>query len=214
MAFIRTQVRLKRVGALPEDDIVNTWHVDSDNAASAVIEDWHDRLQLFYEQMSAEVFSPLLTGDISMASYNLEDDEPRVPFATREDDMGTPTGQPLPAEVAACLSMRAEYESGVNRARRRGRIFLGPCKATIATAEGPDVRINSSGYQAIIEAAQDLSVAPAGGARMAVYSRREDQTETLADSFNDVVAFWVDNAFDTQRRRGARATLRYPGLVP
>jgi len=59
-------------------------------------------------------------------------------------------------------------------------------------------------------AAMEDGTVVAGGlsVKWAVYSPTTDAVDTIDNAFNDVLDGWVDNAFDTQRRRGPAATTR------
>ena len=104
----------------------------------------------------------------------------------------------LPGEVAACLS----YFAGRNLPRRRGRIFLGPLanNALLPTATGPVVEpgfINT-----VVERAAGLITQSAtADVRWHMLSTRD------ANAFR-ITGGWMDNAFDTLRGRGAKATER------
>lgn len=142
---------------------------------------------------------------------------------------GTSTGPPLqdhtftlgaagdaslmPDEVAAVLSFHGEL-TGVPehdgatrpRARRRGRVYIGPLTSNnpevIATTSGLP-RIGSTLLLSLEEAGLRLSGTLADDAVMnwAVYSR-------VDNTFYPVVGGFVDNAFDTQRRRQLDASTR------
>lgn len=122
-----------------------------------------------------------------------------------------PAATAMPNEVAVCLSFHGDYLSDTEfgaggatrpRARHRGRVFIGPiASASIdldATTKEPAPSFGTRA--AIAEAAKHLM----GDATWtwSVWSR----TRGLLDS---VVAGWVDNAFDVQRRRGNQPTDRY-----
>ncbi len=121
-------------------------------------------------------------------------------------------GLSMPAEVSIVLSFKADYaglpERGPNktrpRATRRNRLFLGPWTSF---AFQNDVNTGKSVVKAqptIVGAAERLMAAGAGAldiVQWATYSQK------LHDAFR-VVGGWVDNAPDTQRRRGEDATAR------
>lgn len=208
--FFRAQVRLPRVGLQPEDDVINVWHFDSDQTFGEDADDVAGRLLTFYNAISG-LLAPTLDGAITIKMYDMADAEPRVPGFVLNDTLGglSPIGSDAyPNEIAICLSLVCSHPSGTIAARRRGRIYLGPFLSSVGDNDGPDVRVKTSTITAILDAAEDLATGPdAGDGRLAVYSPTTDLTGTLADSFNDVITLKVDNAFDIQRRRGARATV-------
>lgn len=132
-----------------------------------------------------------------------------------EADFG---GTPLPEEVAVCLSMTTvgyltfpEHQSAgapgpvgdvLPRARRRGRVFLGPLNslAIDASSGRPLVsttfRTNIADAFSTLHAAMGANVTP-----LQVFSRTDH-------AMRRVNGIWIDDAFDTIRRRGIQATSR------
>lgn len=119
----------------------------------------------------------------------------------------------LPDEVAICLSYHADFtgvleESGATRpkARRRGRFFI-PCpntNASTATAGSTGVpRVTEQCQEDITESAAEFLAGDtlALGVNWVVFSR----VDWLA---RNAIEAWVDDAFDTQRRRGPGAAAR------
>jgi hypothetical protein len=112
----------------------------------------------------------------------------------------------LPPELAICVSFRAALASGVNAARRRGRVYIGPLSDN-AREGGGDPQVASAARIALAQDADDLLTASNASADWSwgVYSRTDG-------ILRPVVAGWVDDAFDVQRRRGLEPTTRstYP----
>lgn len=114
----------------------------------------------------------------------------------------------LPSEVAVCLSYHADLtdyqqELGVTRpaARRRGRIYLGPLNTLARTVDATTGRVKVSAIaQSTIKDAATALIAT-GNPNWAIWSR----ANLL---FSEVVGGFVDDAFDTQRRRGEKALAR------
>lgn len=115
----------------------------------------------------------------------------------------------LPQELAACLSFHADLtgypeEAGPThpKARRRGRIYVGPLTSTAvdtgqfaARLAGPfTLALRARGGQM----GRDIL---SHGAEWCVWSR-------AAQDLYPVVAGWTDDAPDTQRRRGVAPTAR------
>lgn len=115
----------------------------------------------------------------------------------------------LPSEVSVCLSFNASLvgvleESGTTRprARRRGRIYLGPLRDVVTEVNNEPhpppallncLRENAADYLAAGAFAHDFN--------WGVWSR-EDW------AIREVAAVSTDDAFDTQRRRGNAPTAR------
>lgn len=143
-----------------------------------------------------------------------------APYAEGFFTLGALAGsaKSLPAEVAACLTFDSRLDTDASvpetvpggptgpegdahpRARRRGRIYLGPLNDTASSATGGGtaaVRVSaafrSSAVRAFSENLADgllpFNLVPA------VFS----PTDWIA---RRIVRVWMDDAFDTQRRRG------------
>lgn len=198
MPEYRLMVNLLAASGTPQDGSTNVWHCTADDLTAA---------QLFLGEvynvytavdgMFSNLVSP--TGG-TMKLYDLADPEPRAPVHT--EGMGTLTvgGAPLPTECALVLSFQGVRVSGVQQARRRGRIYFGPIQQS---ANGSDGRPSSSTISGLVVAAQALLDASDAAATWswAVYSRTDSAMVTVSDG-------WVDNEWDTQRRRGRAATTR------
>lgn len=220
----RAQVTIPALTGIPGDAVVNTWHyTGSDSVTDAVnASDFEAQLDALYDE-----FVPVFGSNVmdwaaaECKHYVFEDNPPRVPFATHTMslDAPTPTKNDWPAEVAIVLSMEADRISGVNMRRRRGRVYLGPL------AVGPgDLPMTGDAVADLIRDWADAAFF-AGGllTSLAVYSPSthhgvpvggdikdypDEIPSQLLLSFHEVTKVWCDNAWDTQRRRGPRATYR------
>lgn len=212
MGQILCQVRIPHRSLIGANDVVNTFNftgIDNveDQATVAL-----GLIKVFYNDLTdlqTSAVKNYLSGELNPAGtrikiYDASDPEPRVPIL--DESLGVTGPSPasttnLPGEVAVGLSYTAAITSGVPAARRRGRIYLGPLNAgaTEGVANAPQ-RPSSVFMLNLSRAAKGLSDGPIG-TRWAVYSRRDD-------AFRPIVAGYVDNAFDTQRRRGVDATAR------
>lgn len=118
----------------------------------------------------------------------------------------------LPSEVAAVASFHATLvglseEVGTTRprARRRGRVYIGPLTTEVYSQIEDNPRLNAAFTDALRFAMAELRDATnttfGAGFGWSVWSRA-DQT------LRPVVGGWTDDAFDTQRRRGVLANTR------
>jgi hypothetical protein len=124
----------------------------------------------------------------------------------------------LPAEVAVVLTTRAngweaaavEAPDGVDpgtavdrpRQRLSGRIFIGPLRNSAIGAGGTVRRVSSFMITDLLDAGEQLQTdLVADGFEWQVWSRVNAAIEPITH-------LQVDNAFDTQRRRGPDATVR------
>lgn len=195
---LRIQVTLPYVTGIPEDVAVNTFHsaaspgdIVSGAAVLTAIEGFYDDLAGF--------LSGLLAGTIEVKTYDMSQPEPRVPISEEVISPGfTPEGTTLPEEVAMCISWRAERPSGVPAARARGRTYIGPLDASVVAADslyGRSVIAPAVINTMVTAATEFLQAMKDNGVPLAIYSRADNAYRTINGG-------WVDNAFDTQRRRG------------
>ena len=221
MKVVRAQVTLERDSALPADVITNTWHWYSGTSTTATSTEavaLGSALSTFYNAISTRL-SQVFTGVGVVDFFDLDDPEPRVPFATYNMTTFTPNTTGLPSEVALCLSMEAVPVSGVNQARRRGRVFIGPLAVATSASSGPggDIRPTGACITNLLSAAAAMTPITVGADtwHLAVFSPQTFQEigGDAGDSTNPVYRVWVDDAFDTQRRRGAPVTARTSQLV-
>ena len=199
---------------LPEDSSVNVWHFDGDdgNTDSAYHSAIITMLTTFYQAIDAAILSGHTSSPAVVTLYDIRDAQPRQPEHTNQIVLTPNAAGLLPNEVAICLSYQAPAVSGLPQARRRGRIFIGPvCQASGALSNG-EFRLAASSLTIITDAASvlatPLALATVGSMSWSIYSPTTDILSTIDDAFHDVDNGWVDNAYDTQRRRGAGATVR------
>jgi hypothetical protein len=214
---VAAQVVFQGTSNLPEDIFVNTFHflVESDPVTTADADRVQAALLSFYNTIHAPATSPLansISDTVSRTAnatttkvYDLGEPAPRVPVKTYSWTLGTGAGSiGLPNEVALCLSYQTDIGSGDNPRTRRGRIYVGPCQSNNAVGLGGDVIPNATMIGRLTASASYLAAlgdAPSPTVTWCVYSRVEDQ-------FFAITKGWVDNAFDTQRRRGRKAQAR------
>lgn len=200
VTHLRVQVSLGIDSGIPEDRPVNTFHFSGD-ATVGVYGDIADALGDFYESLRSRMPSYINATGGRIKMYNMSDPEPRVPvFDEAMVLAGGGTGSSLPAEVALCLSFQALRISGTDQSHRRGRIFWGPLNTSQVDTAG---RPSTSTVTALKNAGQVLWGASEASStfKWCVFS---PTITTLANVHDG----WVDNAFDTQRRRGLVPTAR------
>lgn len=216
MTVLRVQVSLESASGLPEDAAMNVWHFNSASDHVGDAEEIHNTLDTFYNAI-AEIYSTnTITGNVDVKVFDLVDVPPRVPIFTDTFEMvGLGEADALPTECAICLSYQAEPESGINQRRRRGRFFLGPLDAGTSTTAAGLVRVTTAATILIGEEAN--VVRNAGNLlttfKWVTFSPTSAGTPPwtlgeLAGAAAVVDNGWVDNAFDTQRRRGTNPDTR------
>lgn len=214
MAEYQLRVVMPYRSGLPADVAVNTFNiiVTGEPTAGAF-----DLLKAFYNTATAGA-DPLAT---YMSNY-LDRAANRCRFEAYEIDlatglMGTPTAvvpwtlgavaadtDDLPLEVALCGSFAAGAADGVPAARRKGRVYVGPWNTSaIRTDLTTEYPAPSGQIRNAIAAASKRLVdgAAEAGVPLCVYSRKDK-------ALYPIVRGWVDDAWDTQRRRGNDATAR------
>lgn len=195
---------------LPEDSVVNTWHFEHAGGPATDYDNVRDMLADFYgttpegqtESISDNMPSNIL-GDIwNIRAYDLSQPKPRAPVyeSTLTVDNGLGSAATLPLDVALCFSFEAEQESGIPQARRRNRKYIGPLDTgTLSSGGRPSLAL----LGIVAAAGRDLLRASNAAASWTwkVWS-------TTLQAGYDVRGGWVDDEFDTQRRRGMAPSYR------
>lgn len=226
--FLRCQFTVPHDTGLPEDSVVNTYAFTAEDvvtAGGAAIA-FTTALDLFYTTIKNNLSSQYNWDQAEVEFINMADERPRVPFYTAPCAISgvATTWNDYPAEVAICMSMRGTTASGENARRRRGRVYIGPLQRV--AGDTPDIvsttvdEIAAAGKVLKDTALVDLCVysrythfaVPVGrniDERDEAGNRVFDEVpDALPASFVPVTHIWVDNAWDTQRRRGPKATYR------
>lgn len=201
MATIRAQVILHTSDAVPENYISNSWcfeGIDTGSDDTAVV----TMLKDFYDDLTASYMSSVVAQNGHEVKLSqLPGLVPNYPYYEGTFNLASAwSGSPLPSECALALSFQGQRSAGAPQARRRGRVFIGPFGGNANTSGRPVAAVLTF----MANAANTLkttaaSISTAGG--WAVWSIA-DQAPVLVDNG------WIDNAWDTQRRRGLEYTSR------
>jgi hypothetical protein len=209
MPIFKVEVRLNYVTGLPRDCVVNTFHFSNDGTGD--VNDVFDRLEDFYTSNHGgavanelcDFLSPIIStasGASEMFCYLVGTPGPPIAYRTWTLT-NTSSVDPLPFEVALCGSY-AGTSTGVPSARQRGRIYAGPFGVNALDASTDGFPVPQNGLMASLLASMEfleLGNTPAGA--WGVYSRVDDALYPISRG-------WVDNEFDTQRRRQTEASNR------
>lgn len=201
----RAQVRLKGSTGMPEDVFVNSFAFRSTGASThsaehakivAALDEFYTTAPTAGIPLDTYLGGQVPRTSFDVVTYDTTDPVPRQPLVSSVTYASNAPSTSLPAEVALCLS----FHGPLNVPSERGRIYFGPLNGTVAgTLTGGDVRPSSAVITALTQCAT----------RMAA---RTDITwgliSQLKGTFTTAMEGWVDNAFDTQRRRGVEATTR------
>ena len=208
MAHHKIQIEIPRDTTLSEDKSVNTFHLsgllDSTNWTAV-----KNAFLAFYNTAGpgrtasiASKFAAVANSPARIKAYNMDSAPPRVPLFEEDLALGPYGSDSLPEEVAIVLSFRNRAVTGQNQARRRGRIYLGPLATGVVTIAGGRARLNVATMDDILAPCPRLQDALiAAGTSWQSYSK-------VANDWNVVQDWTVDDAFDTQRRRGPRLTAK------
>lgn len=215
--LMKAQVTIPLDSAIPADYITNTFYFDGDDLGGPITDTgYHDAvvslLTTFYQAIDGTIFPESVNTPATLKIYDMRDPLPRVPEVTTTIALVPSVNRGLPHEVAICLSFQADAASGVTQARRRGRVFIGPLATSILTTDAGPPYVAGGTRTTIADAAaameNGLDTTFGSHVSWAVYSPTLDLAGSIDDAFNDVTNGWVDNAFDTQRRRGQKPTAR------
>lgn len=201
---ILAQIVLQGSSDLPEDRFITTYHFGTTTPPTTAMKDAvADALTSFVLDLATgatatmhSLLGPQVSNSAEIRLYELQATPPRVP-AIYDLDISAPTGTGLPAEVALCGS----YYAGTNSPRRRGRIYWGPLKSTAGDMIEGEFRPTVAARSSLRYAMAALRTSLLSTNPWCVYSRADDALRTITNG-------WVDNAFDTQRRRGLAPSAR------
>nr|CRY96067.1 hypothetical protein [uncultured prokaryote] len=187
MANYDFQVVLHNANGLAEDDYVNVLHFDTGTLVDS-IEETCDGINAAYLTINGRL-SKVIDG-MTIKVYNEEGGSPQF-----SKDYANITGgsSSSPSEVAVCLSYYADDEQNTNR-KRRGRIYMGPLNSAAGDL------IDSGSVDAYLDFGELL--ASIGFASNTTWMMKSSL------GYLKIERIAVDNAWDTQRRRGTAATVR------
>lgn len=197
--YITTAI-IKTADNVAANYATNTFHFHADDLTALQLA--HNSLVTFYNAIDTN-FSDLVNvaaNGLEIVSWDFDASPPRAPVLRTFGTLAGVSIGPLPTEVSLCISFQGTRISGVPQARRRGRIYIPFLQegANDATA-----RPSSGLVTSLATAAQALLTASDAAATWAweIWS-------AAGPGFVTVVDGWVDNEWDTQRRRGRKATSR------
>jgi hypothetical protein len=187
-----------------DDDVIWTWPVDGPPPTPGLLGALIDRWQTSYLAWMAQInFSPMswvLLEAMPAAGG------PALAVQTVSPAFAIGTGTTGPAEVQLALSREVLGTRGQTPA---GRVFLGPMSTQALGWRPTTTLINNS-----LSFGKDLHNSWAvEGVDMVVISRQQNNLP-IAPVARPIVAYSVDNAWDTQRRRGSEPTSRTTVTVP
>nr|CRY96799.1 hypothetical protein [uncultured prokaryote] len=211
MSHIAANVILPHVSGVPRDVTVNTFHFDGDPGGGDTAQIASNLISFYNDVVLTNRVAYFLSTIVSRATngcrieqYDMTDPEPRVPIATTVFTLGAAGATAsFPSEVALCTSFYAAPASGSPQARRRGRIFLGPLGyiGGDTTTSVPNRPVSATRATIVASTQQLQEDSVASSTPWCVYSR-------VDNVIRPIVGGWVDNEYDTQRRRQPGVTIR------
>lgn len=211
--LMEIQVKAPYFTNVPEDVITNVWHWVWDGGSDPTTgqcDSLKDALMGFYEAIFNSTTNAGLAPWVkatgwSIKMYDLAQPKPRVPYYTATDTFAgsSATTSAIAPEVALCVSYQADYINGVNPQSQRGRIYVGGIGTGVTNGTGSAFPVpGTTLINNACAAASTLAAGPiATNWHWVIWSRKLGVYWTVTKG-------WVDNAFDTQRRRGQKATAR------
>lgn len=209
MSHIKAMVVFQGATNIPEDRFINTFHFLSAEASlAAAASDIHPVLQAFYNgpagtgSQLGSLMPAFVQRTASIRYYDMATAEPRVPDIRTFTIPAPLAGAPLPEECAVVCSFH-----GVPPVtpRKRGRVYLGPFTTnTGVTGTNLPFTVTPFVQGLVTERSEFLASSEVG---WVVYSPTDD-------AFTPVRGGFCDNAFDTMRKRGPKATARSTWDMP
>lgn len=211
------QVVFQDVSLLPQDVFVNTFHFRTSGPgvtvgdANAIVTE----LEAFYNvahgggtnPLAFEMSTNLQRNASHIKVFDMSQPEPRVPVVDTTWTLGAGASVAnFPNEVACCLSFKATATPGVPLARQRGRIFHGPLNSNTGSSVDQGDNRPGAGYRTELAQA-GLYLINSSLVQWCVFSPKETSI-VGPDQLYDATSAYVDNSFDTQRRRGRAPTTR------
>jgi hypothetical protein len=199
MGIHHAQVSLRSPSNLPRDHSVNVYTFsgtgsDFDGLAQAMVNAYYQKLAVALSVLGG-------VNRITCKIYNAQATGPNPPLATKFQDLA-PVVNSGPREVAICLSTSGapalSGRPGGLLPTERGRTFIGPINSQYCASERPGVTVRN----AILELGKAIKLISVPGFLWGAGS-----------SLNEVSRVWVDDEWDTQRRRGFRPTSRVEASV-
>lgn len=212
MPILRATVTIPAKSLITEDASVNNWHFNQIGAnLQASLDEIAQDLQNYYISIMPHYSEAMDPANTIIRFYNLNDPKPRPPIYTDtlfSTAVSASTTSRLPSEVALCMSYEGAKVAGKNQRRRRGRIYLGPWAAE--GASGQHDRPGATLMQIVRDQGNALLAESNGGLlfNWVVYSPTSVASGVGGDPYVVVTNGWVDNSWDTQRRRGVETTTK------
>lgn len=213
MATVRAQVLFPTVAPQETDVVMNTLYFNVAATTDSNLQAVTAGLKVFYDTLGSPYPAGVRTQEGIVTYYDMAQPKPRPPVAEHDLNLATAgSGISGPPEVALCISFHGVRVAGMSQARRRGRIYIGPIDAALIQGPSPAQTLIDS-LKTAAQALLDLSNNNAW--KWVIWSQAQaDSPQSTFPAATFVTGGWVDNAWDTQRRRGIDPTVKTTFGVP
>ncbi len=201
MPLYRAQVTFQGATNIAEDRFINTFHFNlaaADTATAAGV--LQPQLEAFYNTATGSLtiggcISSFVNRAATVRYYRMSDAEQRVPHIEEWTLQASTGDAPLPEEVSVCAS----FHGGLPvTPRTRGRVYLGPLNGAVTFNSGQGVKVSAAFRDHVCNRMAALA---ANSSDWVVHSPTTGINTTVVGGF-------CDNAFDTMRKRGPKASGR------
>lgn len=202
MTDYRAQVILRTADAIPANFVTNSFAFATSDDSPANTDEFTVAVKDFYDDMIAYLPS-LVAQNGHMIKYTaLPGTPPNYPFEEDTFNLASaPSTDPLPSEVSLVMSFQGSRQAGFPQSRRRGRIYFGPIRAVGSAGGRPTAPLIAALALAGTTFKSNVAAITGGTHNWTVWSHADQLGVVITNG-------WVDNAFDTQRRRGVGVTSR------
>jgi len=191
MGVFQFQVRLQGTTGLPKDVYENVLFYDVNLP---------DTVQGTCDSLKAKYIAANFLGGVNAVEVRAYELTGGQPVAASGPSAKSAVAVTWPHEVAICLSYATVDDVSQSTKRRRGRIYMGPLGGSMPPSD--QLRPTATYRNTILDFGTGLaSVGTAGNTTWKLFSRA-DQVAVKIESM------WVDDSWDTQRRRGLSPTTR------
>lgn len=204
MPILKAQVTIPDVNGVTADDAVNSFYVEQSGAPDNTLYlGWEGLLSTFYTDISSYTWYEYDTTALYLKIYDAQGVKPNYPLYENTFAGGPNlSSNPLPREVALAISYKNVTSNVIDRKNRRGRIYMGGVGESYNELDGRPTEALCQGlrdaFKNYVTAVRALPSAPLpvifSPATFGAYPIEEVR---------------VDNEWDTQRRRGRKATQVY-----
>lgn len=199
---------------LPEDRFINTFHFAGPAVGdvTAVGNECAGRVEQFYtathgSNSLGQYISNYCDRTLTTTWYNIAlPAGERIP-TVRTGEIAAPlVDEGMPEEIAICLTIRGTPPW---TPRRRGRVYLGPFVHSPSVCDWASTNAPARVESGVANNITSVILGAAAALATASNAHRwAIRSQVPTENFVDVDSGYVDDAFDTQRRRGPDPTMR------